>query len=262
MQPALIKANDGSWNSRIEITERRFQMDKISQKEIPEELGGTVAEPPGTPGKAKLPDPEDLLKQVPKELRGAWVTYMTKGFENNQVMFQRTLDAFMRPYTIMVGMYVIIFVIGVLFFGAAAYLGLTGKEPALAAVFGGLSVVSFLMFFIRQPIQAITINLEFISWLGVAFNTYWTRLMYISHQETVQAELKAAADDYCAMVERIIDKHTLMHGKLPGGKLEPTFLPKKPAGKEEDQPAKRQEASPADIEETNLAVPGISAAKP
>src|SRR5512139_2021124 len=121
-----------------------------------DELGGTTAEDPGVANQGKLPvpDPQIMLRKVPKELRDAWVTYMTRGFENNQVMFQRTLDAFMRPYAIMVGMYVTIFIVGVLLFAAAAYLGLTGKQPGLAGVFAGLSIISFLMFFIRQPIQA------------------------------------------------------------------------------------------------------------
>lgn len=93
--------------------------------------------------------------RCPSELREAWINYMKNGFENNQVMFKRTLKAFMKPYNITVWMYVIIFIVGILFFSVAAYLGLTGRQPVVAVSFGGLSVVSFVMFFIRQPVQAL-----------------------------------------------------------------------------------------------------------
>jgi ABC-type multidrug transport system fused ATPase/permease subunit len=168
----------------------------------------------------RLPPPdEEMLSNIPAELRQAWVDYMSRGFENNQVMFKRTLEAFMKPYQITVGMYVMIFLVGILFFAVAAYLGLTGNQPAVAISFGGLSVISFVLFFIRQPVQALEENLEFISWLGVAFNTYWTRLMYISNKETVQQDLKAATDDFSILIERIIDKRTKLRAKRPGVNL-------------------------------------------
>jgi ABC-type multidrug transport system fused ATPase/permease subunit len=182
-------------------------------------LGGRPAEPPGSLGHKLPPPDEDMLYKIPPELRQAWVEYMSRGFENNQVMFKRTLEAFMKPYQITVGMYMLIFLVGILFFAVAAYLGLTGNQPAVAISFGGLSVISFVLFFIRQPVQALEENLEFISWLGVAFNTYWTRLMYISNKETVQQDLKAATDDYSILLERIIDKRTKMRTKRPGGSL-------------------------------------------
>ena len=60
----------------------------------------------------------------------------------------------------------------------------SGIPKSVAAIaFGGLSVGSFLLFFIRQPLQALEENLEFITWLGVAFNTYWTRLMYLTRSK-------------------------------------------------------------------------------
>lgn len=184
------------------------------------DLGGEDIEAPGEGG-GKLFVDKETLAEIPPELREAWINYMRNGFENNQVMFKRTLEAFMKPYNITVAMYMIIFAVGILFFSIAAYLGLTGGEPIVAISFGGLSVVTFVMFFIRQPVQALEQNLEFISWLGVAFNTYWTRLMYISNKKTVQQDLKAAADDYSVMVERLIDKHARLRTNRPGGDLEP-----------------------------------------
>ncbi len=145
---------------------------------------------------------------------------MKKGFANNELMFQRTLQAFMRPYNITIVLYVCIFIVGIVLFVVAAYLGLTGKQPAVAISFGGLSVVSFVLFFIRQPLQALEENLEFITWLGTTFNTYWTRLMYLSDPHTIQADLKAVNDDYSQMIERIIDKHAALNAKRSGSQVD------------------------------------------
>ena len=168
---------------------------------------------------SKLPIPHVNVADVPRELRAAWISYMKAGFENNQVMFRRTLEAFMRPYHITVAMYIALFVIGIGLFLAAVYLGLTGKQQNVAIWFGGLSVGSFILFFIRQPVQALEENLEFISWLGVAFNSYWTRLMYLSNDATVQQDIKDATDAYGQMVERLIEKHARLQAKRPGGTL-------------------------------------------
>ncbi len=129
-----------------------------------------------------------------------------------------TLDALLRPYRITVVLYEILFFVGVAFFVLAAYLGLRDGQSVVAIAFAGLSTASFLAFFVRQPVRALEENLEFISWLGVAFNTYWTRLMYLSDKESVQADLKAATDEYCQMVQTLIDKHAALAGKRTAGK--------------------------------------------
>ena len=74
-------------------------------------------------------------------------------------------------------------------------------------IFGGLSVVSFLSYFISRPLQALEQNLKFITWLGIIYNTYWTRLVYAMDQDTVQQDLKANTDDAIAELTKLIDKH-------------------------------------------------------
>jgi hypothetical protein len=176
---------------------------------------------PGTQGEAaRLPIPNtERLAALPPELREAWTQYMIKGFKNNEKMFKTTLDAFIKPYNITIALYVTMFVVGILLFLVAVIIGFQGDQPVTALGFAGLSVISFLVFFIRQPLQALEENLEFISWLGVAFNTYWTRLMYISDQDKVQQELKEATEDFSNMVEKLIGKHAELRGKRPGGEL-------------------------------------------
>jgi hypothetical protein len=196
---------------------------KTISHELTEDLGGETWVKPAqrkAPEPTKLPEPDAIMMTaVPKQLHQAWVEYMMRGYKNNEKMFKRTLDAFMKPYNITIYMYVVMFIVGILFFALAAILGLRGDQPLLAIGFGGLSVVSFVTFFIRQPVQALEENLEFICWLGVAFNTYWTRLMYISDIKTVQVDIKEATDDYSIMVERLISKHAQLRAKRTGKEL-------------------------------------------
>jgi hypothetical protein len=126
------------------------------------------------------------------------------------------------------------------FFVVAVYLGLSDPQSAVAMVFGGLSVASFLAFFIRQPVQALEENLEFITWLGVAFNTYWTRLMYMQDQDTIQADLQAATADYSNTVERLINRHAELRGKRAGGDLAAAQQGASTAPNPEQLPAENQ----------------------
>jgi glucan phosphoethanolaminetransferase (alkaline phosphatase superfamily) len=142
---------------------------------------------------------------------------MVNGFKQNEQMFQSTLKAFMKPYGLTVWLYAILFVVGISLFIVAAKIGLEKGDSVVAIAFAGLSVMTFLAFFVRQPLHALEENLEFITWLGVAFNTYWTRLMYMADPKTVQNELKAADDDFRASIEKLITQHAELRGKRPGG---------------------------------------------
>jgi hypothetical protein len=183
------------------------------------EKGGQKLIPPG----AKLPPipiPTEVnTSNVPPEIRKAWIEYMVNGFKNNEEMFRRTLEAFMKPYRLTIWMYVVLFVVGIVMFIVAVVIGLKDSKSVVAIVFAGMGVGAFLAFFIRQPVQALEENLEFITWMGVAFNTYWTRLMYMMDMKTIQTDLKAADEDYCTSVERLITKHAELRGKRPGGDL-------------------------------------------
>jgi hypothetical protein len=166
-----------------------------------------------------LPNEPGSTGQPPEEVRKAWIEYMVSGFQHNEEMFKRTLEAFMKPYYLTMWMYGALFALGAVLIVVAAVVGLRDGQPVVAIVFGGMGVGTFVLFFIRQPVQALEENLEFINWMGVAFNTYWTRLMYMMDTRTVQHDLKAADDDYSNTVERIITKHAELRGKRPGGDL-------------------------------------------
>ena len=184
---------------------------------------GRAAGPAGTPEQSKLPLPRlpgsRADAALPEELKVAWTEHMVNGFKQNEQMFARTLEAFMTPYRLTVRLYVALVCVGIGLFVLAAVIGLRGGDSVAAVAFAGLGVAAFLAFFVRQPLRALEENLECITWLGVAFNTYWARLMYMTDPGTVQAELKAAEADFRASVERLIGQHAALRGKRPGGDL-------------------------------------------
>lgn len=183
------------------------EMNRVMELEIEEAISRSPIPASPAPGKS-------LLEADP-ELYAAWRDHMRRGFENNQTMFEQVLTGFMNPYWTTVWMYRILFGVGVAAFVVAALLALLGRGAASAGIFGGLSVVAFLGYFLNRPLQALEENLQFITWLGIIYNSYWTRLAYTSDLETVQAELEDATDDAIAKIKELMDKHTERNNSRP-----------------------------------------------
>ena len=157
------------------------------------------------PGEPNKPDPVVLA---------AWQKHISTGFEQNSQMFKEVLQAFMRPYWMTVWMYRAMFIVGILGFVVAAVLGVwRGVEFAL--VFGGLSVFAFLTYFVSRPLRSLEQNITFITWLGIIYNIYWTRLMYLNNTTTVQADLEDATGNAITELNQLLDKHEELSGKLP-----------------------------------------------
>lgn len=169
------------------------------------------------PEAAKLPLPRipATSDNVPEELRRAWTQHMINGFKQNQQMFESTLAAFMKPYRLTVIFYSAMFLVGIGLFVTAAIIGLNKGDRVVALGFAGLSVGALLTFFIQQPLRALEENLECVTWLGVAFNTYWSRLMYATEADRIQSDLKAAEDDFRASVAKLISTHNELRNKRP-----------------------------------------------
>lgn len=168
-----------------------------------------------------------LLSEAEPKLYAAWRQHIEQGFQNNQTMFSRILAGFMNPYWITVIMYALLFAVGLIAFAVAVVLGLRATSTGAAqanttatilgssAIFGGISVIAFLTYFLNRPLQALEENLQFITWLGIIYNSYWTRLAYIQKQETVQTELESATNDAITKITALMDKHTERSGKRP-----------------------------------------------
>ncbi|MEZ4677423.1 MAG: hypothetical protein R2932_24715 [Caldilineaceae bacterium] len=97
------------------------------------------------------PVPGKSLAEADPELYAAWRDHMRQGFENNQVMFEQILRGFMNPYWTTVWMYRILFGVGVSAFIVAALLAVWGRGDLTIAIFGGLSVASFVAYFVNHP---------------------------------------------------------------------------------------------------------------
>ncbi len=160
-----------------------------------------------------LPKPAEA--ESDKVLYGAWRDHIVRGFEQNNLMFKHILDALMRPYWITVAMYTAMFIVGLGGF-VAAIIFAASSGVLFSILFGGLSVGAFLAFFVSRPLRALEQNLLFITWLGVIYNTYWTRLMYTQKLETVQTDLNEIEDNAIAEINKLLDKQEKLSRRQPG----------------------------------------------
>jgi hypothetical protein len=149
------------------------------------------------------------------ELYDAWRKHIERGFENNNRMFDRTLNAFMYPYWVTVGMYIVLFLVGISAFFVAARLSFEGGKEMYTLLFGGIGAAAFLTFFLTRPLQALEENLQFITWLGIIYNSYWTTLTQAQNPATYLDDVKQATDDAIARIKELMDKHTERSGARP-----------------------------------------------
>lgn len=156
------------------------------------------------------------------EVHDAWVAYVQQGLENNNLLFNRILRAFIVPYYITVAMYVLLFAVGIGLFVLAALLATQEGARIFGLIFAGLSVATFIGYFLSRPLRSLEENLQFITWLGVTYNTYWTRLLYMQNSETVHADLKDANAHAVQDILNMLDKGQTMSGQRPGSKLTPS----------------------------------------
>jgi hypothetical protein len=174
-----------------------------------------LAEPSPVPAALPVPDVTraSSLRELDPDLYKAWSEHIKQGFANNNIMFNRVLEGFMRPYQTTIWMYRILFAIGVASFIASVVMAIVMRDKPAAtaisatAIFGGLSIVAFLSYFVSRPLQALEENLQFITWLGIVYNTYWTRLVNTTDAATQHQELEDATNDAVNSIKEMLDKH-------------------------------------------------------
>jgi hypothetical protein len=177
-------------------------------------------EQPDIEGKPATGTTTDQQPKAPmdKRLYDLWLKHIERGFENNNTMFQGVLRAFMIPYYLTVAFYVIIFLVGIGLFIAAVRLSVNQQTQLAGLFFGGLGVASFLGYFLSRPLRSLEENLQFITWLGIVYNTYWTRLLYMQDSKTVHADLKDATKDAVEQIEHMLNRNVEIAGKRPDAK--------------------------------------------
>ena len=185
---------------------------------------------PGGVTVAAIPQPQSPQPGVPlaeadPELYAAWRRHIEQGIANNEIMFKRILAAFLGPYWTTVWTYRVLIAIGVCGFMLAAYLGIVAGQWPMTMIFGGLSIVAFLTFFLSRPLQALEENLQFITWLGVVYNTYWTRLVNAQNPDTFQADLSAATNEFVEQLHQLVNVHAESSAKRPAIQSKPKWWP-------------------------------------
>ena len=156
-----------------------------------------------------------LLSEVDPALYEAWRTHISQGFANNSTMFRRVLNAFLYPYWLTVGLYVVLVLVGVGLFLLGVWLALGRGEAMFGVISGGLGVAALLSFFIARPLQALEENLQFITWLGVVYNTYWAQLAAANDAATIQQDLKAITQDAVERIKELQQQHAAAGSSRP-----------------------------------------------
>lgn len=188
-----------------------------------------VASPRLMHGEATARSPQPLkpeqmggktLKEYDPELYVAWSEHIKQGFENNTIMFNRILEGFMQPYRTSIWLYRILFGVGILAFVVSVAMAIWSDRSLAqvggAALFGGLGLAAVLSFFVSRPLQALEENLQFITWLGIVYNTYWSRVTYAMDHDTFHKQIEDANNDAINSIKEMLDKHAAQSKSRPG----------------------------------------------
>jgi len=159
-----------------------------------------------------IPAEGKLLSEVDPELYKAWRLHISQGFANNNTMFRRVLNAFLYPYWLTVALYVALVLVGVGLFLLGVWLAIGRGEAMFGVISGGLGVASLLGFFVMRPLQALEENLQFVTWLGIIYNTYWSQLGAANDTATVKADLKEVTQDTISQIKELQQQHAALSG--------------------------------------------------
>jgi len=112
-------------------------------------------------------------------------------------------------FTIYVGMLLATFLVGVGGFAAALYIGLFQQADVVpVVVFGGLSAVSFVTFFISKPTVSMSKLGARTAWVIAMVNTYWTKLAYLNDPRSVIKGLNEAEAEFTESVLQYLEHAT------------------------------------------------------
>jgi uncharacterized protein YraI len=153
------------------------------------------------------------------ELLAAWREYVASSFANHQTLFQGLLQNFLRPYWTTVWMYRALFGLGVISLLVAVVVAITTGQPASVLLFGGLSAIALLGFFFNRPTLALEQNLHFLTWLGILYNSYWTRLTLLDNAQSVQHDITTTTDEAIARIQELAAEHAKHSAMRPGLRL-------------------------------------------
>ena len=224
--PVVEEGDDATGRPVIKVSPVPGPAEEVTQPEAaePGQPGRQTDEPPaddaaGTdfaPLPQLAPDVAEAYPELAKTISEDWINEIQAGYERGNQVFQRILDTFLRDHKTTVIMYWILFLVGIGLFVAGAILAVVSEDNYIpAAIFGGLGVATFVTFFVGRSVQSVEENLEYITWLGIIYNTYWMHQAWAMDPDTAQNELKEANERALAQLEHMIEKHAEARGKRP-----------------------------------------------
>ena len=128
----------------------------------------------------------------------------------------RTTAYLRRSYRVVFLGYVAMMVFGIVAVVAAFVKGMTASslgEAAAAVGLAGLTVGIFVAFFVQRPSAALERNAIFMPWVSIVLTTFWTRLLYLDDEATLDAKLGHAAKEASDELSAIAMRYAVIDGK-------------------------------------------------
>lgn len=128
----------------------------------------------------------------------------------------RTTAYLRRSYRVVFIGYVAMMTFGVAAIVAAFVKGMTAANVSQAVVavgLAGLTVGIFIAFFVQRPSAALERNAIFMPWVSIVLTTFWTRLLYIEDEATLDAKLGHAAREASDELSAIAMRYAVIDGK-------------------------------------------------
>ena len=162
---------------------------------------------------ARLPRPRhgDPL-QTTKDLRALAAAIL----QDDVQTLARTTAYLRRSYRVVFLGYVAMMVFGIVAVVAAFVKGMTASsvgEAAAAVGLAGLTVGIFVAFFVQRPSAALERNAIFMPWVSIVLTTFWTRLLYLDDEATLDAKLGHAAKEASEELSAIAMRYAVIDGK-------------------------------------------------
>jgi FtsH-binding integral membrane protein len=128
----------------------------------------------------------------------------------------RTTAYLRRSYRVVFVGYVAMMVFGVAAIVAAFVKGLTANsigEAITAVGLAGLTVGIFVAFFVQRPSAALERNAIFMPWVSIVLTTFWTRLLFLDDEKTLDVQLAKAAKQASDELSAIAMRYAVIDGR-------------------------------------------------
>jgi hypothetical protein len=162
---------------------------------------------------ARLPRPRhgDPL-QTTEDLRALAAAIL----QDDVQTLARTTAYLRRSYRVVFLGYVAMMAFGIVAVAAAFVKGMTASsvgEAAAAVGLAGLTVGIFVAFFVQRPSAALERNAIFMPWVSIVLTTFWTRLLYLDDEATLDTKLGHAAKEASEELSAIAMRYAVIDGK-------------------------------------------------